>query len=224
MAKTKANKKLLTQQILEAAADQIQHCTKLQMDNIIFPKWNDLGLLGMIFRQDIRTKEQPDGHVYDEAVYQVVMRIISGRVLMTGGRPDSYTWKHSKVANSKNVRFIGCNSADAVINLSTTLATITDNEEKHLFADMFCNLNKDLLLITSPEENRLCIEITPELYSSGITSCVDDWMDTDANGEADITSLNIGDFLIVSENKDSVYCIRHDEFLETHSLEDDWVD
>lgn len=220
----KANKKLLTQLILEVAADRIQECTKLQMDNIVFPKWNDLGLLGMIFRQDIRTKEQPDGHVYDEAVYQVVMRIIAGRVLMTGGRPDSYTWKHSKVASSKNVRFIGCNSAEAVINLSTALMSIADDEEKRLFADMFCNLNKDLLLVTSPEEDRLCIEITPELYNAGITACVDEWMDTDANGEADITRLNIGDYLIVSARKDSVYCIRHDEFVETHSLDVDWVD
>lgn len=220
----KANKALLTQHILEVAADQIRQCTKLQMDNIIFPKWNDLGLLGMIFRQDIRTKEQPDGHVYDEATFQVVMRIISGRVLMTGGRPDSYTWRQSKVANSKNVRFIGCNSAEAVINLSTAIMSITDNEEKRLLADMFCNLNKDLLLVTSPEENRLCIEITPELYHAGITFCIDEWMDTDATGKADITRLNIGDYLIVSSHKDSVYCIRHDEFVETHTLKDDRVD
>lgn len=213
----KANKALSTQRILEVAADQIQHCTKLQMDNIIFPKWNDLGLLGMIFRQNIRTKEQPEGHIYDEATYQVVMRIISGNVLMTGGRPDSYCWNHSKVAKA-NARFIGCNSAEAVINLSTALMSITDENEKRLFADMFCNLNKDLLLITSPKEERLCIEITPELYQAGINFCIDEWMETDANGEADITQLNIGDYLIVSANKDSVYCIRHDEFVETHSL------
>lgn len=217
----KANKKLSTQRILEVAATHIQKCTKLQLENIVFPKWNDLGLLGMIFRQDVCTKEQPEGHVYDEATYQVVMRIISGHVLMTGGRPDSYTWKQSKVQSSKNVRFIGCNSAEALINLSTTLMTISDEEEKRLFADMFCNLKKDLLLITSPKEERLCIEITPELYHAGITYCIDEWMEPDENGEADITQLNIGDYLIVSANKDSVYCIRHAEFVETHSLEID---
>ena len=214
----KANKTISTRNILEVAADMIQPCTKLQMDNIIFPKWNDLGLLGMIFRQDVCTKEQPEGYVYDEATYQVVMRIISGRVLMTGGRPDAYTWKHTKVATSKNVRFIGTNSAEAVINLSTALLSISDDEEKHLFADMFCNLKKDLLLITSPEESRFCIEITPELYAKGITSCVDEWMETDENGEAEITHLNIGDYLIISSNRDRIYCIRHDEFMETHSL------
>lgn len=215
---TKANKEISTRKILEVASDMIRPCIKKQLDNIIFPKWDDLGLLGMIFRQDVCTKEQPEGHVYDEAVYQVVMRIISGRVLMTGGRPDAYTWKHSKVAEAKNVRFIGTNSAKAVINLADALRSISDEDEKHLFADMFCNWKKDLLLVTTPEEARRCIEITPELYAKGITFCVDEWMKTDENGEANITSLNIGDYLIVSK-KGGVYCIRHDEFLETHSLE-----
>lgn len=216
---SRSNKAFSTRHILEVASSSIQDCTKLQMANIIFPKWDDLGLLGMIFRQDIRTKEQPEGHLYDEATYQVVMRIISGRVLMTGGRPDAYTWKSSKVIdNAKDARFIGCNSANAVINLANALNSIADENEKKMFADMFCNLNKDLLLITSPAEQRHCIEITPELYAAGITYCVDEWMETDENGEADITRLNIGDYLIVSANNDSVYCIRHDEFVETHSL------
>ena len=83
---------------------------------------------------------------------------------------------------------------------------------------MFCNWNKDLLLITSYEESRFCIEITSELYAKGITFCVDEWMTTDENGDAEITHLNIGDYLIVSANRDSIYCIRHDEFIETYSL------
>lgn len=216
----KANKQLSTQNIIEVAeaANMIRPCTKLQMDNIVFPKWDDLGLLGMIFRQNIRTKEQPEGCLYDEATYQVVMRIISGRVLMTGGRPDAYTWKYSKVAEADNVSFIGTNSAEAVINLSAALMSIKDDSEKRLFADMFCNWNKDLLLVTTKEELRLCIEITQDLYARGMCCCVDEWMETDENGEADITSLNIGDYLIVSEDKERVYCIRHDEFIETHSI------
>lgn len=215
----KANKELSTRTILEKAAGMIRPCTKLPMDNIIFPKWDDLGILGMIFRQDVCTKEQPKGHVYDEAKYQVVMRLIAGRVLMTGGRPDAYTWKHTKVAEAKNVRFIGTNSAEGVINLSKAIMSIADDEEKRLFADMFCNWKKDLLLASTPEESRLCIEITEELYQAGVTHCVDEWMDTDENGDADTTCLNIGDYLIVSANRDSVYCIRHDEFIETHRVD-----
>lgn len=214
----KANKQLSTRNIFEVAGNKIRPCTKLQMDNIIFPKWDELGLLGMIFRQDVCTKEQPKGYVYEETIYQVVMRIIAGRVLMTGGRPDAYTWKHTKVAESKNVRLIGTNSAEGLINLSKAIMSISDNKEKRLFADMFCNWKKDMLLISSQEEFRFCIEITPELYNAGITFCVDEWMEVDENGEAEITHLNIGDYLIVSENRDSVYCIRHDEFVETYSF------
>lgn len=212
----KLNKNITTREIITKG--EIRSCIKHQLDNIIFPKWNDLGLLGMILRQDVCTKEQPEGHIYDEATYQIVMRIINGKVLMTGGRPDAYTWKHSKVANSKNPRFIGCNSAEAVINLSTVLQSITSEDEKRLFADMFCNMNKDLILVTTPSEDRLCIEITPELYNSGVTYCVDEWMEPNEEGLAEATLLNIGDFLIVSPNKDNVYCIRRDEFIETHEL------
>ena len=46
-------------------------------------------------------------------------------------------------------------------------------------------------------------------------------MDVDDNGEADVTRLNIGDYLIVSQDKERVYCIRHEEFIVTHSLESD---
>lgn len=214
----KINKERTTKQVMKIAKDQIRGCKKLQMDNIIFPKWDDLGLLGLIFRQDVKTKEQPDGCIYDEATYRVVMRVINGKVLMTGGRPDAYTWKHQKVESSKNVRFIGCNSAEALINLSGMLETISDVEEKKMFADMFCNMKKDLLLVISAEESRRCVEITPDLYAAGITSCVDEWMEVDSNGEAEETRLNVGDFLIVNEAGNSVYCIRRDEFLETHSL------
>lgn len=214
----KINKERTTKQVMEIAKDQIRECKKLQMDNIIFPKWDDLGLLGLIFRQDVKTKEQPDGCIYDEATYRVVMRVINGKVLMTGGRPDAYTWKHQKVESSKNVRFIGCNSAEALINLSGMLETIFDVEEKKMFADMFCNMKKDLLLVTSAEESRRCVEISPDLYAAGITSCVDEWMEVDSNGEAEETRLNVGDFLIVNEAGNSVYCIRREEFLETHSL------
>lgn len=216
----KLNKAITTTDIITRVSDKIIPCKKLQIDNIVFPKWSDLGLLGMIFTQKIKTKEQPDGCDYPEATYQVVMRILNGKVFMTGGRPDSYAWKQDKVlkaiSNPSDIRLIGTNSASAVLNLAEILSTISDMEEKKVFADMFCSLNKDLLLVTTPEESRLCVEITSELYETGLTHCVDSWMTVDENGDADATALNIGDYLII-ENE-NVYCIRHDEFVETHAL------
>lgn len=103
------NKKETTIRIMNYGV--ASHCTKLELQNIVFPKWSDLGLLGMMFRQELRTKEQPNGTLYDEATFQTVMRIIGGKLLISG-RPDCYCWKFEKVANAKSVDVIGVNSAD----------------------------------------------------------------------------------------------------------------
>lgn len=191
-------------------------CTKLELQNIVFPKWSDLGLLGMMFRQCVATKEQPLGNIYDEAVFQTVLRIIGGKVLMSE-RPDCYCWKFSKVLeNIKNAKVIGSNSAEGLISLCTVLNSVTNEDDKKVLADMFANMKKDLLLVTTPAENRSCIEVTQELYDAGITACVDEWMSTDGNGMASATLLYVGDYLIVTGN--SVYRIGHDEFVETHVL------
>ena len=212
------NKEKTTALILSLG--NIRLCTKLSLDNIVFPKWSDLGLLGMIFSQKVKTKEQPNGCDYDEATFQVVLRVIGGKVFMTGGRPDAYAWKQDKLlklmADPKNIRLVGTNSAQAVINLADVLGTIENEQEKKTVADMFCSLKKDLLLVRTEAENRRCIEVTQELYDAGVTACVDSWMDVDENGEAEATQLNIGDFLIVEGQY--VYCIRHDEFVLTHEL------
>jgi hypothetical protein len=172
--------------------------------------------MGMMFRQCLRTKEQPDGHIYDEARFQTVLRIIDGKVLISN-QPDSYCWKIEKVLSSKKVCPIGVNCADALLALMNVLNEITDNEEKKLLAEMFSKMKEDMLLVTTPTEQRHCIEVTDDLYAQGITYCVDEWMDVNANGEAPITELQIGDYLIVSDNN-SVYRIGRDEFLRTHKL------
>lgn len=209
----KLNKNDITSKIL--AMGTTVPCTKLELKNIVFPKWSDLGLVGLMFRQCVSTKEQPNGNIYDEAVFQTVLRIIGGKVLMTG-RPDCYCWKFSKVENAKNVSMIGTNSAAGLINLCEVLACIASEEEKTMIADMFANSKKDLLLVTTPAEERSCIEITHELYAAGITHCVDEWMDVDENGNAEATALCVGDYLIVTSS--GVYRIGHDEFLETHVI------
>ena len=213
----KLNKNDVYEKIRVLADDRVLRCTKLKMDNIVFPKWSDLGLLGMIFAQKAKTKEQPKGCDYDEAIYQIVMRVINGKVLMTGGRPDAYAWTHKKLEKyiTEEIRLIGTNSASAVVNLSKMLTVITDPDEQMMFADMFCSWNKDLILVTTEEEDRLCIEVSQDLYDAGLTACVDSWMNTDENGEAEATLLSVGDFLIVQPDG-SFYTIRRAEFMETH--------
>lgn len=209
----KINKIETTKRILTEGT--IANCVKLELQNIVFPKWSDLGMLGMMFRQCVATKEQPAGNIYDEAVFQTVLRVLDGKVLMSD-RPDCYCWKYSKVESAKNVKVVGTNSAEGLISLCSVLNDVTSDSEKKMLADMFANMKKDLLLVTTPAENRRCIEVTREMYDAGITACVDEWMDADEDGMASATNLAIGDYLIVTD--DGVYRIGRDEFLETHRL------
>lgn len=211
----KQNKFLTTQNILAHGTQK--KCMKRELQNIIFPQWDELGLLGMMFRQCVSTKEQPDGHIYDEKAFQTVLRVISGKVLMSN-RPDCYCWKLSKVANAKDLRQIGIHSAGGLMNLCEVIGTVSDMDDRRLLAEMFANLNRDLLLVTTPPEERTCIEVTDEMYNKyHITYCVDEWMKPDENGDANVTELQIGDYLIVTE-KGNVYRIGREEFLETHHL------
>lgn len=206
--------------ILRIAAPYIEGCRKIPLSNIVLPLWSDIGLWGQIFALRVKTKEQPDGCSYPESC-RVVVRVIDGKVYMTGGKPDAYTWDEKTTKkylpdDPKKFKYIGINSPDGLIRLSNVLQTIADPDEKRVLADWFCMVNRDFILVGTPEEQRRCIEITRELYDAGVTACVDDWMKANDNGEADATRLNVGDFLIVKET--GVYCIRRDEFMETHRL------
>lgn len=209
----KLNKYATTIRIMELG--NIKKCVKLPIQNIVFPKWSDLGMLGMMFRQCVVTKEQPTGNIYDEAVFQTVLRVLNGKVLMSA-RPDCYCWKFSKIESATDVKVVGTNSAEGLISLCSVLSSISDDGEKKMLADMFANLKKDLLLVTTPAENRSCIEVTKEMHDAGITACVDEWMNEDAEGMAEATTLCVGDYLIVSDS--GVYRIGHDEFVTTHSI------
>ena len=215
----KLNKNGITEGIIRVGTQQ--PCTKLALANIVFPKWSDTGLMGLIFRQCVSTKEQPVGHIYEEAKFQTVLRVLGGKVLMSG-RPDCYCWTFDKVEKAKNIRAIGINSAEGILSLCSVLSEISDEEEKKMVADMFASLNKDMLLVHTPAEQRSCIEVTQEMYDAGVTACVDNWMEPDENGEAEATMLQVGDFLIVEKNKDGsygVYRVGRDEFLSTHTLQ-----
>ena len=208
-----ANKKETTRRIMELGTPR--SCTKLEIKNIIFPKWDELGLLGLMLRQCVVTKEQPQGNIYDEAKFMIVMRIINGKLLMNG-RPDCYCWKFDKVGKAENKKFIGSNSAEGMKNAAVLLMEIANEYERSLFADMLASLKKDLIVATTPAEDRMCIEVTEEMYEQGITYCVDSWMETDENGDAPVTQLLVGDYLIIEG--DMVYRVGHDEFVETHKL------
>lgn len=194
----------------------VMNCTKKSLANIVWPLWNKGSIQYAMFRQNIRTKEQPEGHIYDEAEFRLVWRVLGGK-LFHHGMLDAYAWdmKTFQKYADKAVPF-GTHSAHGIINLGKILETIVDEHEKELFAAYIAKEAEDLLLVYTPAEARKCIEVTQELYDAGITHCVNEWEKPDENGMAATTELKVGDYLIVTN--DGVYCVRHDEFVETYSL------
>lgn len=187
---------------------------------VIFPVWNELGLLGKVFRQCVRTKESPDGQLYDEATYRTVLRILKGKVYMTNSMADSYAWTQ-ETFYEKAVNAIPCgtHTAQGILGMCKLLSAIISDKERLEVAEMFASWNKDLILVEAAPERRQVVEITQELYDAGITTCIDGWRKPDENGEYKETQLNVGDFLVVNSEKRTVYCIRRAEFFASHKLE-----
>lgn len=210
------NKNEVTNEILRIGVKR--HCTKLPIRNIVFPKWDDNGLFGRMLRQCVITKEFPEGHIYEETQFQLVMRVLDGKVLVSD-RPDCYCWKREKVLKecmNGNVHPIGINSVNGLLNLMDVLQGIPDEKERRLMADMFISLNKDLMLVDLAAEERICIVVTQELLDAGITHCVDSYVDTDKNGNAPATSIYLDDILIVDGN--GVYRVGREEASMTYRI------
>lgn len=188
-------------------------CKKLKLFNIVFFPF--LGLFGMIFNQNINTKEQV-GKFYDHSMYQVVFRIIDGRLLMEN-KPDAYAWKKSKVESSKKLR-IGL-SLTGIVNFFKTYNSIKDKEERKLFKEFFSLFRKDMALIVSEEEARECVEVTQELYDAGLTRVINDWETKPKDdGTWETSDLSVGDYLIITD--DGAYQVQRDVFLLTYSIEE----
>lgn len=211
----KLNKAENVAKITTMVAGKIQNCTKLEIQNLVFPKWSELGIFGETIRQVVVTKEQKDGCLYEEAVYQVVLRILDGKLYLNGNL-DTYCWKHSKLESAKDVKEIGNTSLKSRFNKRKLLKTISSLEERIKIENLFKTLRTQFFLVTLPEEERNFVRITEDLYNAGLTHVVDEWMEIDTEGLADATELNVGDCLIVT--KDGFYCIREEEFNITHRI------
>lgn len=187
-------------------------CVKKAIDNIVLPRFSDMPITGQIFDQTVITKEQTTS--YDKKIFQVVIRILNG-YLLHNNQLDCYAWKQSKVDNAKKRR-IGVNSLQGIISLFKMLHTMKLKEEKKLLFKMFWMYRKDFLIVHTEEENRRCVEVTQELYDTGLKYAVEDYIKPDENGEATVTELHVGDRLIITS--DGAYTVRKKEFELTHKF------
>lgn len=216
--------------LVNMPASPIAPCEKMAMDNIVFPRWSELGAFAYMHKYMPMTAEQPDGCAYNHTKFQSVLRVLDGKVLFDDARrvmhgnkrTDNYCWdveKVNKLVAKGQTRPIGTASAEGLLNLMELSATITNPEDKLVLAETFSFSNKDMLLAHTDAENRFYIRITQALYDAGWTFCVDEWMEEDANGDADTTELFVGDVIIVNRNADGSvtgYRIDREMFETTH--------
>ena len=102
--------KAITAKVFEMSSSVVS-MRKLAMDNIVFDRLGEVPLLEMLMNLSVVTKEHVEGVTYDKKNFQMVMRIIGGKLLMRGQdmieRPDAYAWPISKVVKSKNKKALG---------------------------------------------------------------------------------------------------------------------
>ena len=216
--------KELTARVIEVSAPAVA-MTKLPMDNVVFDRLGEVPLLEMMLNLDIVTKEHISGTVYDKKEFQMVMRIIGGKLLMRGQdlieRPDAYAWRTSKVVKAKNKKALGFHSTEGAQTYASILATIESQRERDLFTDLLVNWARDLLLIHTDAEDRMVIVVTEELIAKGITEVPNsydiEWPAEGADG-VELTPIKVGDALVVENCSfgPAFYVVGKDEFEMTH--------
>ena len=225
MAKvTFANAKAITAKVFEVA--QPKEMVKLPMDNVVFDRLGEIPLLEMLVNLNIVTKEHIGGTTYDKKSFQMVMRIIDGKLLMRGQdmieRPDAYAWKTSKVVKAKNKKALGFHSVEGAQTYAQVLSTIKEQYERELFTDLLVNWAKDLLLIHTEAEERMVIEVTEEIISeykiTEVPNSYDiEWPAEGADG-VELTPIKVGDALVVENCSfgPAFYVVQKTEYELTH--------
>lgn len=119
--------KAITANVLKVSARPVD-VTKLPIDNIVFGKLEEIPLLEMLINLHVVSKEHIEGTVYDKTCFQMVMRIIGGKLLMRGQdlieRPDAYAWHTSKVLKAKDKKPLGFHSTEGALTYAEVIRTI----------------------------------------------------------------------------------------------------
>lgn len=200
---------------------------KLPMDNVVFDRLGEVPLLEMLVNLNVVTKEHIGGTTYDKKNFQMVMRIIDGKLLMRGqdmvDRPDAYAWKTSKVVKAKNKKALGFHSVEGAQTYAQVLGTICNQYERDLFTDLLVNWARDLLLIHTDAEDRMVIEVTEELISeykiTKVPNSYDiEWPAEGADG-VELTPIKVGDALVIENCSfgPAFYVVQKDEYELTHA-------
>ena len=225
----------LTSLLIELANPSIRKYIKLPTDNIIFGQITSVQFLNLLFKQCVFTKEHPDGVFYENAEYQVNVRVVDGKVLRKCSdgvwRLDSYAWKITKVLKQKDIRPIGVHPVygsehpgEALKNLNELMATVKTKEDRDLLYDFFVQWGQNLLLVHTEPEDRMVIRVTKPLLEAIETCYVPNSYDIDSamkkGTPIECTEIHDGDALVIEKMPWGMafYVVKEEEFELTHSL------
>lgn len=224
--------KELTRKVFEVSKPAVP-MVKLPIDNIVFGKLGDIPLLEMLLNLNVVTKEHIEGTVYDKKAFQMVMRIINGKLLMRGQdlieRPDAYAWHVSKVLKEKNKKKIGFQSTEGALTYADVIKTMPDPYHKELFTDLLVEMKHDLLFVHTDAEDRMVIVVTEEMIAKhGLTHVANsydiEWPDEKATG-VELTPVKVGDALVIEHMSfgPAVYVVQKEEYELTHATPEEYA-
>lgn len=184
---------------------RIQNATKLEVITIGLGRVADLKMAeGLIWRNDngdvvVKTKEAPDGQVYDQN-RTLVVRVMGG-IVMINGMYDMYCPDESKIGK--------------LLSNPIELETLTEAQLKDLKPILDCASEVKPSLAPA-EPGRKVIVITKDMVGpEGYLECIDSW--NEESGQK--TRLYPGDiFLVKSVEEAKGYRIGKIEFMLTHLI------
>ena len=186
---------------------------KLSMDNIVIPSMKRYGFASAQVTC-VRSKENPEGQIYKDG--HMVVRAIDGHLIeetfedasssgvIDGNNTyDAYAWTEKKVSRAieaGDTKPIGRFSPEGLANFARIYNSLKTERDRDLFCDSFMPYGIDLLLIHTDAEDKMCVEVTQELWDAGLRYWADDWRNNsmDENGMVDTTALKVGDLLVIS--------------------------
>lgn len=198
-------------------SEHIIDCVKMRMYNIVWPSWSaeeyefDRRFHGSHI---VQNKEQGI-HQYAPSYHPLCRINQRGELLDENGMLDAYAWTEAEFNKfAEKVEPFGGNSGQGILNMCEIIPTIRNAKHRLMFAHRMAREKRDLLLVTSAQENRRCVEVTQELYNKGLVAWIDNWVSPDEMGDYPVTLLHVGDRLV--QSGDGFYCVRQDVYLQTY--------
>lgn len=207
------------QQILEICASQNVTPREALRDGNFTVLIPDLRLIWEI-NPETKTKEGMMAYPIIGGKSQVIFRLLSDETgklhLRNKTRElDAYAWTAQDIlSRAKKILPFGINSEEGKQTLETLLSYMSDEEEKEEILKTLYLFRIDFQAVMVKPDWRKVVEVTQELYDAGVTSVINSWEDESSGFRA--TELQVGDFLVI-ESPEKAYCIRREEFIETHS-------